>query len=366
MTQNQTQSQTQARQAKTNTILAICALAAILLSAFAYHDSVRRAERFERGQSFLLNLNPDEVAMIELAKGDDKVTMRREGERFVVMSEGRYPAANESVNRLLRSLLDLSLEKEVGRGESLAEELGLSDDASERLDVALQDATGKSMVRFSVGDGASAGSGVGGSGGSYIMRTDEGAEDTIYLTSDRVFLNTDGGSFLEKDLVDESASRVASIQGADFLLKRPEDGGDLALEDLAEGASTDPAKIDQLGSLLAGLRFNAHHLADAPEVAGLRFGSPVEIVLEDGSGYRLAIASKDDKQFLTIEGFHTAGRIEVAVDASEDEVRETSEVLVRADEIAAFNQLHGSWVYEIPAFTADKLKLRRKDLLASS
>ncbi len=347
-----------ARVAKTNTILAICTLAAIALSAFAYNDSVRRAERFERGQNFLPNLNPDEVAMIELEKGDERVAMRREDDRFVVMSEGRYPAANESVNRLLRDMLDLSLEKEIGRGEALATELGLGDDGANLLDVALQDAAGKSMVRFRVGDGLE-------TGGSYVVRTDEGAEKTIYLTSGRVFLNTDGGSYLEKDIVDQQSSSIVTINGPDYALARREGASDLELEGLADGSTSDRTKVDQLGSLLSGLRFNEHHQADAPQVAGLLFEAPVEVVLEDGSGYRLEVAAKDDKQYLRIEGYHTAGRIEVTVDASEDEVRETSEVLVRADEISAFNQLHGSWIYEIPSFTADKLRLRRKDFLGS-
>lgn len=345
-----------ARLAKINSILAILVLFAVALSAWAYHDSVRRAERFERGQDFLPNLNPDEVAAIKLTKGDQAVSMRRDGERFVIVSEGRYPASNESVNRLLRDMLGLSLERRVGAGAELAAELGLGDAAENMLEVALQDAAGKDMVSFRVGDSTEG-------GGSYVTRTGAGTDGAIYLTSNRVFLSTDGAGFLDKDLVDEPSSRVVSVKAADYTLARPETGGGLELADLPAGKSTKRTEIDQIGGLLTGLRFDQHLQADAPEVAGLVFEPPVEIVLDDGSGYRLELASRDDKHYLRISGFHTAGRLEVSMDASEEEVRETSEVLVRADQMTAFNRLHGSWIYAIPSFTADKLKLRRSDLI---
>lgn len=347
-----------ARLAKVNTVLGALVLLTLALSAYAYRDSVRRAERFERGQDFLPSLNPDEVATINLSKGGEMVALRREDERFVVVSQGRYPAANESVNRLLRDLLGLTLEKEVGSGDDLEVELGLGDDGEEMLEVLLQDSASKDMVRFRIGDSLDG-------GGSYVVRTDGDEQRTVYLTSSRVFLNTGGADYVDKEIVNEPATRIVSVQGPDYSLAREEDGDDLELADLPSGKSAESAKINQLGTLLAGLRFTAHHQADASEVSGLRFEPPVEIVLDDGSGYRLEVAAQDEKHYLRIVGFHTAGRIEVAMDASEEEVRETSEVLVRADEINAFNQLHGSWIYEIPSFTADKLRLQRTDLIES-
>ncbi len=342
------------RLAKLNSMLAIGVALLIALSAFAYYEDARQAERFERGQKFLPNLNPDEITSVKLTKGGEETHLRRDGDRFVVVTEGRYPAANESVNRLIRDVLGLGLEKEIGSGESLVDELGLGDSAA-GLDVALQGASGNDMVRFRVGNNFEG-------GGSYLVRTDEGADDTIYLTSSGVTLSTDGESYLEKELVNVEESAVQTVRGSDYEVVRNEESGDLELVD-GEG---DSAKLSQLATLLAGLRFTALELADASGVADLRFSTPTEIVIDDGSGYSLQVAERDEKHYLRIEGFHTAGRIEVSMDATEEEVKETSEVLVRADEISAFNTLHGSWVYEIPAFTADKVRMTRKDLVAGS
>jgi|GEM_PF-1416270 len=358
------------RLAKVNTVLAICTALLIAFSAFAYHDSVRRAQRFERGQKFLPNLNPDEIATIEIKKGGETTQLRRDGEHFIVVSEGKYPASNEAVNRLIRNVLGLSLEKKVGQGETLTAELGLAANGagssppggipSEDLEVAFGDAAGKDMVRFRVGKGLEDG------GGSYVMRTDEGADPSIYLTASRVSWTTEGDAYLDKEILSVEASKIRSITGRDYQLVRAEEGAPLDLAKLPAGKQANRPKVDEQGNLLSSLRFTRHILASAEEVRGLSFGAPLEVVLEDGSGYKLAIAEGGDKHYLQIEGFHTAGRLEVSMEASEEEVRETSDVLVRADEITAFNTLHGSWIYEVPSFFAEKVMRQKKDLLGAA
>ncbi|RMH17397.1 MAG: DUF4340 domain-containing protein [Acidobacteria bacterium] len=339
---------------KWNKILFTLAAALVLLSFYTWNDSVRRAERFERGQKLLPNLNPDEIAEIQVAKGEESAHLRRTDDGFVVVNADGYPAANEAVNRLLRDLLDLSLEKEVGRDQELRQELGLVPGEGEAVEVVLKDRAGKEMVRFVLGKAFEGGS------GNYVERTDdEGSE--IYLTSERVYLSTAAADFVKKDILDVPESKIAAIRGKDFEISRQD--GVLTLAGVPAGKKEIPAKMSQLKGILTGLRFTAHHLADAPEVAGLIFTDRLEVQLEDGSGYHLAVADKGEKHFLKIAGYPPAEQVEVALDASEEEVRETSEVLVRADEINEFNDFHGSWVYEVSDFVANKIKLKKADLL---
>ena len=84
-----------------NNRLAVVALALLVLSAFTYWRDVSRAERFERGQKFLSNLNPDEIGKISITKGtaDDteSVTLERSGATFGERRvhpgrEGRIPS----------------------------------------------------------------------------------------------------------------------------------------------------------------------------------------------------------------------------------------------------------------------------------
>ncbi|MCG8454782.1 MAG: DUF4340 domain-containing protein [Holophagales bacterium] len=345
-----------------NRNLAIAFVALVLLSAASYHNSVQRAERFERGQKFLPNLNPDEIVRIEIAKGAEETVLRRtaDGDRFVLPSEDGYRADNASVNRFVKDVLGLALEKEVGEDPDLFAELGLApvkgeegESASEEtIDVTFLGASDKEMVRFLVGSSPEDAS------GNYVRRV--GDDQTIYLTDRQVYLGTDGDSFLEKEIVDVPRDSIRAIRGSGFQFVK-EEGGELELQEIPEGKKAS-SEASQMKSALSGLRFTEHHLADASEVRGLAFDARLEVELDDGSGYVVDVAERDSKHYLRIEGFHTAGRITIARDASEEEVKATSEVLERAQELEEFNAFHGTWVYEVSEFTADRVRTAASEL----
>ncbi|MEO1083337.1 MAG: DUF4340 domain-containing protein [Acidobacteriota bacterium] len=348
----------------TNQKLLIATLALLVLSVLSYQHSVKRAERFERGQKFLPNLNPDEIARIEIEKGDEQTVLRRtaDGESFEIPSLDGYRAKNNPVNRLIKDVLEIALEKEIGSGESLEKELKLTAGEGrdpETVEVALSDGAGNDMVRFLLGSAME-------TGGTYLRRID-GDRSEIYLTDKRVFLTTDGDSYVEKDILDVEPVEVASVRGADFSFERPEGGGEMALADLGSGKK-ESAQARQVKTVLQGLRFMKHHLADAPEVQGLSFDRQLEVVLEDGSGYLLESARQGEQHYLRISGFHTseqvaAGRIMMQPDASEEEMKETSELMARVDELQQFNVFHGSWIYEVTVNTADRVRASKADLI---
>jgi len=337
-----------------NLLLIVAAL--FLLSALTYRQSIGRADRFQRGQLFLANLNPDDVAKITVSKGDESVTLRRQADRFLVAEKRDYPASNASVNRLLRDLLEIGLEREVGRGEDLQEELEIEPVGAETVDVELAGSGDQEMVRMRLGKTFEDGP------GNYVQRFDE--EDApIYLTASGVNVSTDVSTYLDKLIVDHEGSEVSFVSGADFLLERPADGGDLALADLPAGETVKSSEISRLESVLSGLRFDEVFVADAAEVVGLRFDPALEIGLEDGSSYALSLALGEEKTYLRIRGQNELQQVAITLDEAEEELREKAEMLTRADEIDAFNSFHGSWIYEISDFTAKKLQLTRKDLI---
>jgi len=339
---------------KINKTLGIAAVVLLALSAWTYRASVQRAERFERGQRFLANLNQDEIAEIMVSKGDDSAHLRRGDEEFSVINADGYPADTAAVNRFVRSALELSLEKRVGAGESLEQELGLRPDGDATIEVVFKDATDKEMVRFLVGNSLEGGS------GSYVRREDT-ADSTIYLTNSSVRLASAKDEFLRKEIVNIPSSELLAIRGRDFVVERGDDA--LALAGLPAGKAENGSKMSQLGSALSYLKFTRHHLANAAELAGLRFDSVMNFDLADDSGYRTAIATKDDKHYLRIRAFHNIEQLTIAPDASEEEALEKSEILARADEVQKFNNFHDSWIYEISETTAQKLILTKPDLI---
>ncbi len=62
-------------------------------------------------------------------KDAERVTLKRGEDGFTVSEIHGYPATNESVNRVLRTLVELELDKEIGTGDDLYRELGLTADS---------------------------------------------------------------------------------------------------------------------------------------------------------------------------------------------------------------------------------------------
>jgi len=342
----------------TNRNLLLAVLALFLLSALTYRQSVGRADRFQRGQMFLSNLNPDEVVTIAVTKGEESVTLKRQGEGFTVVEKQGYPASNSSVNAFLRHLLGIGLEREIGRGEGLAEELEIEPPTEETIEVALQDSTDKEMVRLRIGKAFNNGQ------GNYIQRLDE-EDGFIYLTSGSVFLSSDIGGFLEKEIVDHESTEVQRVEGRDFVLEKPENGDSLLLVDLPANKQAKTSELNRLGSVLSGLRFDEVFVADDPEIQGLEFDQALRLDLTDGSGYELSLATQDERYFMKIRGFNTVQQVAITRDETEEELKEKAEMLTRADEIDDFNSFHGSWVYEISKYAAEKIQLLRSDLIDS-
>jgi hypothetical protein len=339
---------------KLNRNLLITAVVLFLISIVSYQAGVRRSDRFERGQLLLPNLNPDDVAQIVIAKGDETVTLDRGDDGFTVAEVHGYPATNESVNRVLRALVDLGLEKRVGEGQSLFEELGLTPEAAESVDVALRGSNDEDMVRLIVGKPFEGGS------GSYLRRVD-GDGGPAFLSSRRASFSTSASSYLDQEIVDVAENEIERIDGRDFSVVRTEDG--LKLEGVAVGREEKPSEMNRIKGVLRGVRFEEVFLADDDEVRGLRPQPLLDVRLTDDSGYRLSLAERDGESYLQIAGYHSVTAVNVARDETEEELTDKAQILARADEISRFNEFHGLWVYRISDTTADKIRLAKADLV---
>jgi hypothetical protein len=336
--------------------LTILAVVLMALSLWAYRESVNRADRFQRGQVFLSNLNPDEIARVEIRQADESVTLERQGETFRVVEEQGYPASNAAVNRLVGDLLELSLEKEVGTGTELAAELELEPVGPSTVEVLFQDAAQKEMVRMRLGLPFEGGP------GRYVQRLDR-PDDPIYLTSGEVHVTVDSSAFLRQQIIDVPVSEVARIVGADFTLTRQAEGGELRLIEAAASEETKGKQVGELESILRNLSFENVFVADDEAVRDLDLLPTLSVDLEDGSGYDLAVAEREGRYFLQIAGRHAVSQVAISLDEAEEELQEKADMLTRADEIDDFNQFHGSWIYEIGEADGRKLLLRKADLV---
>ena len=336
----------------TNKKLLGAAVLLLALSAFTYWDEVHRADRFERGQKLLQSIDPDQIAGIEISGGEETVTLSRQDDRFTLRERSGYRTRNDAVNRLIRSLLDVGLERRVA-ASSAAEDLGLGDGAEGMTEVAFTNATGEDMVRLRFAEADDSDS------SSYVRRLD-GDNTDIFKTSARVFLDSAPLDYLDRELMEHAASEIVSVEGRDFLLQRPDEGGDLELARPAGEAKT--SEVSRLSSLINRLRFEEVFVADDPQVAALPFEPVLNYTLDDQSGYVLSHARQGDEHFLRVTATFAVERIEITREETDEELKDKSEVLKRSDEVAQFNGYHGSWVYRLAEFDGEKLELAAADL----
>jgi hypothetical protein len=341
---------------RTNLKLLIAAVLLLAGSIWVYADSASRGDRFQRGRKLLPNLAIDEVSTIVIVEGPKTTTLERGTDGFTIAEAHDYPAKNEAVNRFLRDLLEIGLEKEVGTGEDLARELEIEPPTDSTVDVTLRNAAGQDMVRLRLGktftDGA----------GRYVRRLDQEGSP-IYLTSEGVFLATSSDELLQKEIVDELGSEVERVEGPDFVLEAAEPGATPTLAGVPAGKKEKTSQTARVRSALERLSFDKVYLADDPEVQGLEFERRLRVFLSDDTSYTLSTAKRDDRSFLEVRGDHAIGQVMITLTTPEDELREKADQLTRAEEIGKFNEFHASWVYEIPSATAEKLALTKNDLV---
>ena len=339
-----------------NKKLGVGAAVLLVLAVLTYRHDAGRAERFEAGQKLLQNLNPDEIAQVSVTGAGEaaSVTLDRQGEVYAVAEREGYIARNEDVNRLVRDLLDVQLNRRMGEGDSLAEELGFQD--ADATSVVLSNANGDDMVALEIGSSSE-------SGGRYVRRT-SGDDQSIYRTEGDLSVSTDPSSYLNKEILDHSGAEVVRIEGPDFVLAKQQDDagkwqGDLELD----GGPASTAEINKLSGVLNRLAYDEVYLANAAEVANLRFDRSLLFELDDQSGYRFEVATRGDDSFIRVLGVFNVDRLEVTQEETEEELEQKAEVLRRSDEIAKFDQYHGSWVYQLSPTAGDTFALSRKDLL---
>lgn len=337
-----------------NIPLAICAVVLFALSLLTWYCGQTRAERFERGQRFLPNLNPDEIAEILITKGEETTHLKRSDDEFLVVSSHGYQAKNEAVNRFISDVLDLSLEKEVGKSDSLAEELEVKPGGEETIEIVFRNAAEKEMVHFFVGKALEGGS------GHYLRRVDDD-NPRIYLSAKRVFLNTQDSQFLEKQILNVKAEEIESVEGPDFTVKDQE--GTLKLSNVPAGKQEKSSEMSKVKSAVSYLNFEEVFLADDPGVADLGFAQALKVDLKDDTGYIVESATKDDAIFIRVKGYSEIERVSISKEESEEELKKKSEILARAEEIEKFNNYHGSWVYKLSDYVGKKFTLSKADLL---
>lgn len=188
------------------------------------------------------------AATLEVARHDGRVTLRREGERWLVVERGGYPARPERVRELLVGLAELRLTEPRTANPDLLSRLGLEDPLQPGATGTLLrvlDASGAPLAELVIGRRRVR------TGGNlpetaYVRRP---AETQAWLAEGRLPADHDPNLWLPRDIANLQRERlrdatIARAGAEPFAIRRAGDpDGGLALDPLPEGREADPERL---------------------------------------------------------------------------------------------------------------------------
>lgn len=302
------------------------------------------------------------AATVELRRHDGAVTLRREGDTWVVAEKHGFPAVPGRVRELFVGLAELRLVEERTANPDLFSRLGVEDPdtpGATSVLVTVKDQAGRELASLIVGrrrvrTAANLPEAV------HVRRP---GETRAWLAEGTLRPDTDPLLWLERDLLDIRRDRVASVTtrrvGADPLtLRRAAPGEEFTLVDGPEGFNADRIRLDDLPRALEFLSFTdvmpAAALADAP-AAG-----EAHVATFDGLTVTLRLVTHEEQRWATIAVSWSAPDPPIAEDAPDPLLRPEA---AKAEAEAVTARVRG-WAFRLPDWKADVLTYRLEDVAA--
>lgn len=348
-----------------NTKLTILGIVAVFMVIWAVVQSrvsnKRKAE--PAGPTYLVQgLDLDDIDSIILGTGEEAVTLKRRGRRFVVASKDNYPAKTSQINDLFKKCLEIQTSELV------------TDNPANHEDLEVTEEKAKSLIKFMKPDPNSpllAGIVVGKSKelgqGTYVRLL---PGDDVYVSPTAPWFGSTAMNYIEQEIVsverDEIESVVVSSPNGVYTLKTKEDSQDIVLENLPAGKKLKSSDSQSVFTALSGLRCD-----DVKKKSGeFNFNREFVCRLKDSTVYTLQIAQKDDKTYASVAAEFTdktpVEMIPVSqggqVQSPEDLKKKEAKLLAR-DKVKEFAGKHTGWVYEIAEWKAKNLTNELSDLL---
>ena len=345
----------------------------------------------EMGKLVLGDLPVNDVAKIVLYSSEGTTTVERVGETWVTPSRYGYPVDFSKVKKALLKLADLKVAQVMRVDDQQRAALGMLSP----LDTPAGETNGIGrLVVMHGADGVVAQLLVGSShyeamrakdpsyrgfGPGQYVSADGGK--TVYMVSESFYeLAQDAKEWVVKDMLDIKEPDITAITlrpvGTDpILLTRPEGGGSLTLDGLAEDEELQTTKVSGVASALSYLRFN--DIADpALPDADIGMAEPyvIEATVKGGGVYTLSIGGSPEDgedRYVRIQAAMRAEPMEERGDAATDDeggedggaAAGLAEARAKAAEaVSAAAEKLGGWTYLVASHRVDSMTPAREDL----
>lgn len=385
-------------QQKNLLILSLVTVVALVVATLTLRDGDGAVDGAGRARLFPeLSARLNDVAQVRLQKGEQSVTLEKQGGQWKLADRGGYPAQFEKVKELAVRIADLEIEEAKTAKKSNHAQLAVEwpntaeegSEAAEAALVTLADASGKELAALVVGKSEWRGSKT----KVYARRANE---DQVYLCSPRGTLEVvpEPKGWIEPKFLELANERVqdVTIEHADG--ERVEIGRSAENHTQFKVKNLAPGQSERYEGVANGV---AQAIGYGLQLEDVRPASEVDFSLEpvaktrfrcvDGLELLLETAKVDDKTWLKVSASYTpppepsqpAAPADDAVAASDGEASaevtpepptpHTPDIPDIADkkdvakEAAELNERLAPWAFAVGSYKTDVLARRMKDLL---
>jgi len=299
-------------------------------------------------------LDTADIGSIVIGKGEDEVTLKRQGAGFVVVNKENYPAKISQINDLISKCLEIQRSQFV------------TDKAGNQEDLEVTEEKARTVVKFLRPDstlltGIIIGKNRDLGQGSYVRLA---SDDKVYMAQDVPWFSSGAMSFIEQKLTsikrDDIASVTVSSPDGNYVLKAKGNGAEIEMEDVPAGKKFKSTEAQGVFNILTNLSFSDVKR----EPNDFAFDRQYVGRLKDSTEYTVNIATKDDKTFVSCSARFTEERpTSIRKDESEEELKVKEAKLLADDNAKEFAAKHKGWIYEVPDYKAKDLKVKLSDLL---
>ena len=335
-------------------ILVVVAVAMVAVTVTLYSGPKRGPAAFEPGAPLMQGLAPEKVQTIALTQGATTVTLKRKDKGFVIAERDGYPAAPGKVNELLLACMDVRCRGKVTDSKSNHADLGVVEGGADALSIVFKDAADKTLTGLVRGK-------TGESGGPYVRLIDK---DTVYVAENNIYVTVAPAWFMDKKLIDvkpEDIRRVdVEVGGGSYTITRDEKGA-IALTPVPEGKRVKESVRDTVLNALGGFEFtDVSSAATTP----LDWDTTYTCRLASELVYAVKLAKKDNKYYAKVSAASSnAGSVKITRSEGDEELKKKEALLQGVEKARDFTPRHAPWVYEIPSWTAEKLRHPLADLV---
>jgi len=344
------------------TILGVVAAAMLAWAIVQSHWSRRPGGESGGVRPLIQGLLPADIHSIVIGQGKETVTLRREGEGFVLVNRDNYPAANREINRIITDCLDMTVGRRVTGDAGNHAELEVTEEKARTVVKFLRvpaqaDQPGELIAGVLIGKSAGEG------GGAHVRLANS---NDVYVCENVPWFSTSALSWVDQQLLNVSREQLArvKVQGPqESYTLEGEPNNVVRVAEAPAGRQSQSSACEQAFTALGGLRFNdvqrQSERTESPVFDRRYIGE-----LKDGTVYTCELGSRADKYYLKC-GVKFLGPTEVRVGQGESaEQLKAKEAQLKAGEAAQrFAQRHQGWVYEISKWQYDRMTKPLNDLL---